>query len=76
MERNVGRSTYLLEWTKNERLEEGKWWNREWEGIDEFRSCPDNRLELFEQGFERKRLFGRIFLVNFTIMENLSRVSG
>lgn len=50
VERNVGRSTYLLEWTKNGRLEEGKWWNRRWEGIDEFQSCPDNRLELFEQG--------------------------
>lgn len=51
----VGRSTYLLEWTKNGRLENGGM-----EGIDEFQSCPcNNRLELFGQGSNEDEIVRR-----------------
>lgn len=51
----VGRSTYLLEWTKNGRLENGGT-----EGIDEFQSCPcNNRLELFRQGSNEDEIVRR-----------------
>lgn len=51
----VGRSTYLLEWTKNGRLENGGM-----EGIDEFQSCPcNNRFELFRQGSNEDEIVRR-----------------
>lgn len=68
----VGRSTYLLEWTKNGRLENGGT-----EGIDEFQSCPcNNRLELFGQGSNGRDCSKEYFSVNFTITKSWMEIIG